>query len=311
MEEEKKVDTHPEEEINYTTNTSSETEEINPDTIIPENVNLQQEETTEEFVKPKKSLFLKILFGIIIFLLLLLITGAVLYFTGFFEHKEETKKIEEPVAHEVAKVEPVSENTTKFEIKDINSKKLNEQLANLNNKNLSEEKKLLEKEKEDSLKQKIKDDEKKLDKELAVQKKEELAITEKERLETEPPTIGNKKIQEESILAKSSTSNEIQHNNINNTDIKKESSTNNQFLLLINVAKIKGQLYKKYLDKITAINPNVKLCRDDKNRIEIYFGPFEKNEDRIDLLNKLLKNKFEEAYSVELTQEEFNKRCNY
>lgn len=312
MEEENKVVT-PEEEINYTTNTPSETEEVTPETIIPENTN--KEEKTEEFVKPKKSLFLKILFGIIIFLLLLLITGAILYFTGFFEHKEEPRKVEEPIAHEITtKPEPVNEVAPKFEIKDINSKKLNEQLANLNNKNINEEKKLLEKEKEkeELLKQKIKEDEKKIEIEDVIQKKDELKTdNQKEKSENEFATAENKKISEENILAKSSTSNETLPNNTKKEKINKEDSGNNQFLLLINVAKIKGDLYKKYLDKVIKINPNVKLCRDEKNRIEIYFGPFEKNEDRTELLNKLIKNKFTEAYTVEFTKEEFDKRCNY
>ena len=68
---------------------------------------------------------------------------------------------------------------------------------------------------------------------------------------------------------------------------------------------------QKYLDKITTINPNVKLCRDENNRIEIYYGPFKNNEERSELLDKLMKNKFEEAYELEFTQEEFDKRCNY
>ena len=83
------------------------------------------------------------------------------------------------------------------------------------------------------------------------------------------------------------------------------------FLKFINVAKIKGSLYKKYLDKITSINTNAILCRDDKNRIEIYFGPFNNDETRTELLNKLISGGFDEAFELELTQEEFNKRCNY
>ena len=47
------------------------------------------------------------------------------------------------------------------------------------------------------------------------------------------------------------------------------------------------------------------------NRIEIYYGPFKNNEERSELLDKLMKNKFEEAYELEFTQEEFDKRCNY
>ena len=319
MEEEKNTIT-PEEEINYTTNTTdneSTPEEIDA-TKITEDTKIVLEEQPEEFVKPKKNLFLKILFGIIAFLLILLITGTILYFTGFFGPKEEIKKVEEPVTttHEVTvKEEPavVENNNPKFEIKDINSKKLNEQLANLTSKNISEEKKILEdeKKKEELLKQKAKEkeeEERKTELEDSMKKKgqHENLDNVKVKVGIEASSAGDKKNFEDNEI-KNSTSNETLDNN---KKLNKETS-NKEFLLFINVAKIKGVLYKKYLDKVIAIDPNVKLCRDEKNRIEIYFGPFEKNEDRTELLNKLLKNKFTEAYPLEFTKEEFDKRCNY
>lgn len=321
MEEENKANVS-DEEVSYTTNTSEhqESEESNP--VTTQEANQAEIKPDEEFVKPKKPLFMKILFGVIGFLLILLITGMVLYFTGFFEPKEE-HKAEEPIAHEVvAKPEPapVVDNNPKFEIKDINSKKLNEQLANLTNKNISEEKKNLEneKKKEELLKQKALEEEKKnLENEKAQQAqiKEEIKDdNQKEKSTIEPSAAEDKKTQDDNLLAKNTTSNNELKNNIKEEKTEKntkENSTNNQFLLFINVAKIKGELYKKYLDKITAVNPNVRLCRDEKNKIEIYFGPFEKSEDRSELLNKLIKNKFTEAYAVEFTKEEFDKRCNY
>ena len=79
----------------------------------------------------------------------------------------------------------------------------------------------------------------------------------------------------------------------------------------VNVAKIKGELYKSYLDRITAINTNIKLCRDNLNRIEIYYGPFEENSARSELYKKLQENGIENSYEVELTKEEFDRRCNY
>lgn len=304
MQEENKI-APSEEDISYTTNTpiQSESEELSP--AIPQENTAISLENEEEFVKPKKSLSMKILFGTIAFLLLLLIIGFVLYFTGFFGHKEEPKKVEEPVVHEVvAKVEPVVENTTKFEIKNINSKKLNDQLSNLTNKNLPEDKKtlqndkIIEKEKVQEIPQ--------------IQEVKQPDI-QKEKAQIEASAAEEKKNQENNILLNNSNSaqNDILQKNQKEEKINKENPINSQFLLFINVAKIKGELYKKYLDKITNINPAVKLCRDDKNRIEIYFGPFEKNEDRTELLNKLIKNKFTEAYAVEFTQEEFDKRCNY
>jgi ATP-dependent Zn protease len=72
MEEENKIKPS-EEDISYTTNTpaQSESEELSP-AIPQENVATASIENEEEFVKPKKSLFMKILFGVIAFLLLLL-----------------------------------------------------------------------------------------------------------------------------------------------------------------------------------------------------------------------------------------------
>lgn len=101
----------------------------------------------------------------------------------------------------------------------------------------------------------------------------------------------------------------IKQENIEETKAKEQN--NGEFLQLINVAKIKGTLYKKYLDKATRIDPNILLCRDDLNRIELYYGPFSSNEARETLLNKLLKNGFSQAYELEMTKDEFNKRCKY
>ena len=68
---------------------------------------------------------------------------------------------------------------------------------------------------------------------------------------------------------------------------------------------------KTILDKVVSVNPNVILCRDDKNRIEIYYGPFKDENERRELLDKLLSNKFDQAYELEFTKDEFNRRCNY
>jgi hypothetical protein len=307
------------ENIIHTTNDLTIDESTNTESTMNTNVNEAPVEINEEFVKPKKSIFIKILFGIVGLLILLLIVGIILYFTGFFEPKQEEKKIVQPVITKetVTKVEAVPENNYKFDLKDINSKKLNDQLANLTSNNVNEEKKMkkesLENEKiqEELQKQKalLEEEKLKLEKEKAqiemakkeAATKEELKITPSTAMPNSEilPVLENKKEVDNPTLAKNSTS------------IQKENVVNNQFLLFINVAKIKDVLYKKYLDKIIAINPNVRLCRDEKNKIEIYFGPFEKNEDRTELLNKLIKNKFTEAYSLEFTQEEFDKRCNY
>ncbi len=330
-------------DINYTTNTYSNSNDSDEDNSTEEFEKNKEPlvETKEEFIKPKKNILHKILFGIVAFLLLLLIIGAILYFTGFFDPKE-VKKVEVPIIPQnVEKVE-VPENNYKFDIKDINSKKLNEQLASLTSKNLNDEKieELEQKENEKRLidEQKRKEDEllKKQEDELTNQKtqlEQKKLELEREKIQLETMKQQALQLKEELHLTQDKTTGTISNldfekqkviETINNTIPKKaleekkelvnnqeNTKENNGFLLFINVAKIKDVLYKKYLDKIVAVNPNIKLCRDDKNRIEIYYGPFDNNEERTELLNKLFENKFNEAYELEFTQEEFDKRCNY
>ena len=108
-------------------------------------------EMKEEFVKSKKKSTLnKILIGLIAFLVLLLTIGITLYFLGFFDSKEEP--IQPAIQENNLPIEN-KEESYKFDIKDINSKKLNEQLSYLTTKNTLEnnkkeaEKKAIEEEK--------------------------------------------------------------------------------------------------------------------------------------------------------------------
>jgi hypothetical protein len=285
-------------------------------------------ELKEEFVKSKKKSTLgKILIGLIGFLILLLTIGITLYFLGFFDPKEE------PIPVNVQNNAPaeVKEETYKFDIKDINSKKLNEQLSYLTNKNINQDKteelEKVENEKRIIEEQKTREEEIYKAQEDALLK-EKTAVEEKKR-ELEKEKIHLETMKQEALILKQEleadktkieveSSNKKEEPSIQNTKqetiqepVIVKNEVNNSFLKLINVAKIKGSLYKKYLDKITAINPSAILCRDDKNRIEIYFGPFNNDEKRSELLNKLVNNGFEEAFELELTQEEFDKRCNY
>ena len=309
-----------------------------------ENLNNQdlQTEINQLVQKKKTPLIKKILFGLIGFLLVLIIIGIVLYFTGFF-HPEEVKVETTPQEQVITPEAPKEDNSYKFDLKDINSKKLNEQLAILTNKNIVQEKNE-EKEKFDTEKRLL--EEQKLKEEEALKLEEEKIQKEKAALEETKLQLENEKAQlealkkeamilkgqitnqdtpviketekiiketnqdtkknSEDISPKNETTTEKSTDNLNDSTIE-----NNSFLKFINVAKIKGQLYKKYLDKVVSVNPNVILCRDDKNRIELYFGPFKNESERDNLLNKLLDKGFDQAYKLEFTKEEFDSRCNY
>ena len=103
------------------------------DEIKTQKVSNDKNSNEDQLVKKKKIPILnKILFSVVGFLFLTLILGTILFFMGFFQ-SEEIKIKETP------KEEKISVKTNSFNIKDINSKKLNKQLLLLTNKNIIQE----------------------------------------------------------------------------------------------------------------------------------------------------------------------------
>lgn len=126
--------------------------------------------------------------------------------------------------------------------------------------------------------------------------------------EKEEPTNN---MQKEIEISKESKSLIVFEDESKNEDTKASDIKKYEFLKIISVAKIKGNLKKSYYDKIYNIDSSVLLCRDSLSNIEIYFGPFKDNTKQENLLNRLLEAGFSEAYNLEMEKEEFNKRCNY
>ncbi|MDX4038720.1 hypothetical protein [Aliarcobacter skirrowii] len=126
--------------------------------------------------------------------------------------------------------------------------------------------------------------------------------------EKEEPTNNTKK---EIEISKESKSLIVFEDESKNEDTKASDINKYEFLKIISVAKIKGNLKKSYYDKIYNIDSSVLLCRDSLGNIEIYFGPFKDSTKQENLLNRLLEAGFSEAYNLEMEKEEFNKRCNY
>lgn len=288
-----------------------------------------------------------ILFGVIGFLLVTLVIGLILYLIGFFDPEEPKKEPISPKKVQTKNIEP--KNEYKFSLKNVNTDNLNKELSKLTNKNIlekkaldkiDEQKQILEKEKKE-YKEKLALQEEQLTKEkqLLQAKKEqlenqknELEILKEQAKSLKEEMLREKEIlevkREKLILAQMEIENTIKHEEnkkeqeksekdvINNVQVDTKPMNNEKtspsgFVNLINVAKIKGELYKDYLDKILMIHNDVLLCRDDFNNIEIYFGPFFDNNKRNEIYNKLIEENFSNAYEVELTKEEFDKRCNY
>ena len=303
-----------------------ETTNTNPENQVSEN-----QEQKEDDKKDKTLLIKRVLFITIGVLLLLLIILATIFIFKREESKEPTES-SPPVESSTKTNENNTENVpseqevkeTKFDFNNLEPEKLNEQLELLTNKNMEyqkeKEQKILEEEKKlspvfnlvNNLKDKeeIKKEENSIvsseDNKKEDNKKEEIKEDKKEEI------ISEKKDVAASTSNETKTQNET--SNINSNSKKEETTKTTEsltFVKLINVAKIKGDLNKKYFDKVIEVNANVLLCRDDENIIELYYGPFLEDEIRDNLLSKLIKNGFKEAYSLEMTKEEFDKRCNY
>lgn len=304
-----------------------ETANTNPEAKVSENP-----EEIEEDKKNKTILIKKILFITIGILLLFLIILALVFILKSEEPKESTESA--PAIEQTAKenenntenIPPEPEiKETKFDFNKLEPEKLNEQLELLTNKNMiyqkEKEQKILEEEKKLSpvlnLVNNLKDKEEIKKEENSIvssedNKKEEISKIEEIKEDKKEEIISEKKDIVTNTNNETKTQNET--SNINSNSKKEETTKITEsltFVKLINVAKIKGDLNKKYFDKVIEVNANVLLCRDDENIIELYYGPFLEDEIRDNLLSKLIKNGFKEAYSLEMTKEEFDKRCNY
>ena len=304
-----------------------ETTNTNPDNQISEN-----QEQKEDDKKDKTLLIKRVLFITIGVLLLFLIILATIFIFKSEESKEPTES-SPPIESSAKTNENNTENVpsepeikeTKFDFNNLEPEKLNEQLELLTNKNMEyqkeKEQKILEEEKKLSpvfnLVNNLKDKEEIKKEENSIvssedNKKEEISKIEEIKEDKKEEIISEKKDVATSTNNETKTQNET--SNINSNSKKEETTKITEsltFVKLINVAKVKGDLNKKYFDKVIEVNANVLLCRDDENIIELYYGPFLEDEIRDNLLSKLIKNGFKEAYSLEMTKEEFDKRCNY
>lgn len=239
------------------------------------------------------------------------------------------------------------ESDFKFDFNNLEPDKLNEQLELLTNKNLEqkalEELSLLEKEEKKSsnassifvesdskTENSINSAQESVNNEVLVlndveeknieinsETKESEAIENSDELiETKTILEDEKKepasnIKQKIEISKESKSLIVFEDESKNEDTKASDIKKYEFLKIISVAKIKGNLKKSYYDKIYNIDSSVLLCRDSLGNIEIYFGPFKDSTKQENLLNRLLEAGFSEAYNLEMEKEEFNKRCNY
>lgn len=303
----------------------------------------EEDDLSDYKLQKKQTKLQKILTAVAAILLVVLTIGLILYFTGFFDKKKPKK--EEPKIEQV-----VEKKKFDFKSRDIDSNELNKKFNNLTKydptletqrmkeeaKRKAEEEAKKKEEAEakriqdiENLKKELEEQKKALEdrkNELVTQKEELLKIkqellNEVERKKEELKNLVENKdqSQEKTTMPEEVTTNQetIKDKNIDTVNTMPEQtnhiipSNSNSFLPLINVTVLNGELTKDYLQKIEKIDKKILLCRDNKNHIEIYVGPYEMPSARKDLLSKFLQNGFNKAMLVDLTKEEFNKRCNY
>ena len=262
--------------------------------------NSQEEQISTKY--DKKKLVKYILIGIVALLTILLFVIILIF---IFKSPDDEIIVQEITnTQEELIVEEVKEKDEfKFDFNNLEPEKLNEQLSLLTNKNL-EITKIEEMENSSNTQENNN-----ITNIFNTFETKEDIIDEttniKQDIETQIQTTQVVETLEEETLKKTEPSATFEEVAV----VKK--IINSDFVNIINVAKIKGNLQKKYLDKIIAINPNVLLCRDDENIIEIYFGPFDNNETRDELFKKLLNAGFKESYILDMSKDEFDRRCNY
>lgn len=271
----------------------------------PENVDT---ENNEQIKKSKSALIKKILIISIAVLSLFLIILVVIL---LFKDADDKKTVENiPNTNENVPVETIAtpeQKDFKFDFNNLEPEKLNEQLALLTNKNMEIQKI----EELNKIEEPIKNETSIINKDDEKEKKDEAIVNNKEQTNELTQDIQEKHKQQNELMIKKEEKEENKSVNINDSQKEVSVIEKSDFVKLINIAKIKGNLNKKYLDKAVNVNTNILLCRDNENNIELYYGPFLDDNIRDELLTKLLTEGFKEAYSLEMLEEEFNKRCKY
>lgn len=325
-------------ELSMEEETLNEQTDDNKENIEKENISENEDEEVIPIQKKQPKIY-KILISVVAFLSLILTIGAILYFMGYFD-PEPPKKIE----NKVTKTKEVKKDIN-FNAKELNKKRLNKKLKMLTkyeimnkdeldaeeNKIILAKKKKKEKENKDLALKKKKAEEKILANYAKIEKEKEYLIKQQNELKQEYDNFKEmqKKAKLDFEMKKNNLLKELENKtvmtpqeqiipNINEENepqiVEKELIENKElkyFLSFINVATIKGNLHKDFLDRIQKFDKKLSLCRDSKNRIEILFGPYTSNKDRKKVFNDLLENNIKEAYLIDFTKVEYEKRCKY
>lgn len=296
-----------------------------------QNTEENEEDTQEYGVQKKLGMLQKILIGVISFLLLTVIVGLVLYFIGFFDPEEPKPEQKEQAPQEQTQVQqPVQEEKKYiFKPEDINENRINRKLALLTKYEMIEDPEA-EKEKQRELELKQQDlmlptqtkEEEKQEEETATQEKNKEVATIEENTSNQPTETTQEQTEQEQVVEETPTEEqptvilevtqeEVDESKNNEPLITTSKIEGEKFLKFIQVATLKYKLYNSFLNQIKDIDARISVCKYKENQTQIFIGPFENDTNRDLLIKKINENIVNDAFRIEFTQEEFNRRCNF
>ncbi|MEA3552785.1 MAG: hypothetical protein U9R39_00125 [Campylobacterota bacterium] len=269
---------------------------------------VEEVELTQEEQKTKK---LKKLIIIIAGLIALTITtGLVMYFMGMFdpapvEKKDtnETKVVKNKDNVDIVKYD--NKNLIKFSPSQINIKRLNARLEELT--------------KHEILSPKEIEEQNNAQKERLANIKKEAMLIEFSKLNKEekisPKVIEENKENLENntsvtVKEEEKTAKEVVEKIVKNKITPQEEVDNKLKFILVHSLKYK--LFKEMILKTDTKKARISICKDTSGRTAVYIGPFENESSQTQMI-KLIKEK-QSNLNINLsniTQEEFNKRCNF
>ncbi len=219
---------------------------------------------------------------------IIILIAILLYFTGAFEPEviEEsqdlnTTKVETKKIVKIKSVERKKYIT--FNITQIDTKRLNKKLLILTKYEILEE---------DAIER------------IKAKEKEKLYKEQQAKLENFA-----KKNKEEPIfnkIGKDTTNQSNKYDKKNNT--QKNKATLNHF---IQIPTLKLSQFKSFIRKAKLVKANLSICKDTSGKTQIYIGPFTNENSRTKILTTLSKKKIKDTKKLNLSKEEFDKRCSF
>jgi len=304
----------------------------------------EDEDTQEYEVQRKLGKIQKILIAVVGLLFLIVIIGAVLYFMGYFDPEPQ------PVQKTKTQKEIKKDKKYHFKPSDININRLNRKLSLLTKYELVLDEVEETKPKEEKKPQQPKKDENIKKEETTnivdnkvnsqAQEEEKQTVIE-ETVKQETKTSNTEAIEEKTTIKEvEANGDNIKDNKTNEEtianeqDMKKENPISQtatkqilekpkttiqkkpvykgeEFLKFIQVATLKYKLYKSFINQVKAIDARISVCAYKNNKTQIFIGPFNDENKRDDLVKKINSSVVNDAFKIEFTKEEFNKRCSF